>query len=132
MIPKNSILRIARPTDHLRQLSNMYKDGLGFKELGSFIGHSDFDGILLGHDHLPYHLEFTQHRGSIVGFSSTEDHLLVFYITDQSEWEKACEKMISAGFKHVRSFNPYWDNQGKSFEDIDKYRVVLQNAPSPV
>lgn len=29
----------------------------------------------------------------------------------------------------VVSFYPYWDKQGKTFEDPDGYRVVLQNAP---
>jgi hypothetical protein len=28
----------------------------------------------------------------------------------------------------VQSFNPYWDQHGKTFEDPDGYRVVLQNA----
>src|SRR5262245_158380 len=28
----------------------------------------------------------------------------------------------------VKAFNPYWDKQGKTFEDPDGYRVVLQNA----
>jgi hypothetical protein len=26
------------------------------------------------------------------------------------------------------TLSPYWDLQGKTFEDIDGYRVVLQNA----
>lgn len=36
--------------------------------------------------------------------------------------------MISAGFQEVSSYNPYWDLQGRTFEDIDGYRVVLRNA----
>jgi YycE-like protein len=28
----------------------------------------------------------------------------------------------------VKSFNPYWDGNGCTFEDPDGYRVVLQNA----
>jgi hypothetical protein len=36
--------------------------------------------------------------------------------------------MTSAGFREVPSNNPYWDLQGRTFEDIDGYRVVLQNA----
>jgi hypothetical protein len=36
--------------------------------------------------------------------------------------------MIAAGFSPVAAFNPYWDTRGRTFEDDDGYRVVLQNA----
>lgn len=35
--------------------------------------------------------------------------------------------MVMAGFNETKSYNPYWDVVGKTFEDIDGYRVVLQN-----
>ncbi|HCG8759905.1 TPA: prolyl endopeptidase [Vibrio parahaemolyticus] len=35
--------------------------------------------------------------------------------------------MLSAGFMLVLSYNAYWDVAGKTFEDVDGYRVVLQN-----
>jgi prolyl oligopeptidase len=36
--------------------------------------------------------------------------------------------MLAAGFKQVSSFNPYWETRGRTFEDPDGYRVVLQQA----
>jgi hypothetical protein len=36
--------------------------------------------------------------------------------------------MEKAGHKPVTAFNPYWDKNGKTFEDPDGYRVVLQNT----
>jgi hypothetical protein len=35
--------------------------------------------------------------------------------------------MNAAGYKPVKSYNPYWDDKGVTFEDPDGYRVVLQN-----
>jgi len=35
---------------------------------------------------------------------------------------------LAAGFVEVKSFNPYWDKLGRTFEDHDGYRVVLQRA----
>lgn len=35
--------------------------------------------------------------------------------------------MAEAGFKEVSAFNPYWDVNGKTFIDPDKYSVVIQN-----
>lgn len=52
----------------------------------------------------------------------------MFYLPDKDEWEETCERMIAAGFKEVGSYNPFWDIEGKTFEDVDGYRVVLQNT----
>jgi hypothetical protein len=35
--------------------------------------------------------------------------------------------MVEAGYRPVPSNNPYWDQNGKTFEDPDGYRVVLTN-----
>ncbi len=127
MIPEGSTLRIARPTDNLATVSKMYIQGLGFRELGSFKNHKGFNGVLLGHDLHPYHIEFTHHIGTTVGKAPTKDNLLVFYIADRASWSMACSAMEKAGFRKVDSYNPYWDDCGYTYEDIDAYRVVLQN-----
>lgn len=122
------VLRIARPTDLLTAIAAMYATGLDFTVLAQFHDHDGFDAIILGHPHSPYHLEFTTQRGHQVGTAPTQDHLLVFYLPDQDEWEASCAKMLAAGFQRVPSYNPYWDVQGRTFEDLDGYRVILQNA----
>ncbi len=124
MIPHTTI-RITRPTDNLEKIARMYMDGLGFQELGSFNDHQGFDGII-GHPQQVYHLEFTHHRGTTAGNTPTQDNLLVFYIGDKNEWEKSCAQMIAAGFTPVKPYNSYWDFEGKTFEYLDGYRVVLQ------
>jgi len=123
-----AVLRVARPTDHLTTIAEMYAKGLDFTVLAEFHDHDGFDGIILGHSHQPYHLEFTTHRGHQVGKAPTQDHLLVFYLPDQAEWEASCARMLAAGFQRVPSYNLYWEAQGQTFEDLDGYRVVLQNA----
>jgi len=121
-------MRVARPTDNLTAIANMYAKGLGFTMLAEFQDHHGFDGIILGHPKQPYHLEFTSQRGHQVGKAPTQDHLSVFYIPDKNDWEAGCAQMVSAGFRDVPSYNPYWDIQGRTFEDLDGYRVVLQNT----
>lgn len=128
VLPQGSTIRIARPTDNLQEIAEQYSTGLGFKVLGSFEDHDGFNGIMIGHDLQPYHLEFTHHIGTEVGRAPTQDNLLVFYIPDSDQWAATCASMSSAGFKEVVSYNPYWDRIGKTFEDLDGYRVVLQNA----
>jgi hypothetical protein len=123
-----TILRIARPTDNLAAIAAMYATGLNFTVLAQFENHDGFDGVILGHPQHPYHLEFTAQRGHQVGRAPTKDHLLVFYIPGQDEWEASCARMLAAGFTRVSSYNPYWDMRGRTFEDLDGYRVVLQNA----
>ncbi|MDZ8119497.1 VOC family protein [Pontiella agarivorans] len=127
MIFPKTTMRVARPTDHLPEIAAMYEKGLGFEVLARFEDHEGFDGVILGIPGAAYHLEFTHHRGDCVGKAPTEDHLLVFYIEDAAGWAERCEQMESSGFLRVPSFNPYWDACGKTFEDLDGYRVVLQN-----
>lgn len=127
MIKKNTVLRIARATNYLEVISNMYKNGLGLEELGRFKDHDDFDGIMLGRKNGTYHFEFTSNKNTNAENNPNEDNLIVFYIEDNVEWQELCKTMLSAGFKNVKSLNPYWDNSGKTFEDPEGYRIVLQN-----
>lgn len=122
------VMRVARPTDRLLDISEMYAAGLGFTILEQFVDHHGFDGVILGHADHPYHLEFTAQRGHRVGDAPNQESLLVFYVPNTREWEERCARMAPAGFREVASHNPYWDVAGRTFEDLDGYRVVLQNA----
>lgn len=121
-------LRVARPSDDLDAVVKFYRDGLGFTVLYEFKDHDGFDGVMLGHEGASYHLEFTRKHGHKVGKAPTEDNLLVFYLPDVTEWKQAVEQMKLCGHQPVKSFNPYWDKDGETFEDPDGYRVVLQQG----
>ena len=121
-------LRVARPTDHMQAVIRFYRDGLGLVIIGSFADHDEFDGVMLGHPDAPYHFEFTHKRGHAAGRAPTEDNLIVFYLPDKVEWQRAVDRMIAHDYAPVPSFNPYWDERGKTFQDPDGYRVVLQNT----
>lgn len=122
------VLRVARPTDQLAAVVRFYRDGLGLAVIASFEDHAGFDGVMLGQPHAPYHLEFTTRRGHSAGRAPSQDNLLVLYLPDADEWRRAVERMAAHGYAPVPSYNPYWDVRGRTFEDPDGYRVVLQNA----
>lgn len=124
-------LRIARPTDDPAAVVRFYRDGLGFEVLSEFRDHAGFDGVMLGRPGAAYHLEFTRAAGHPAGRAPSEDNLLVFYLPDEAEWKGAVARLEAAGYVAVRAFNPYWGRAGKTFEDPDGYRVVLQNAAWP-
>lgn len=123
-----TMLRVARPTDHLADVVRFYEQGLGLTRLSSFEDHDGFDGVMLGLPGAPYHLEFTYNRNHTAGRAPTRDNLLVFYIADRRDWQAAVDRMIAAGYTPVPSFNPYWDRFGHTFEDPDGYRIVLDNG----
>jgi hypothetical protein len=125
------ILRVARPSDDLEALLLFHRDGLGLDLLFRFEDHEGFDGIMLGRAGSPYHFEFTRAKGHTAGRAPTQDNLIVFYIADEDAWRLAVERMRDCGFAPVASFNPYWDRQGRTFEDPDGYRVVLQQGSWP-
>ena len=124
-------LRVARPSDNLDAVVKFYRDGLGFPVLNEFTDHNGFDGVMLGHQGADYHLEFTRKHGHKVGKAPTEDNLLVFYLPDETDWKRAVDQLERHGYRPVKSFNPYWDKKGKTFEDPDGYRIVLHHASWP-
>jgi catechol 2,3-dioxygenase-like lactoylglutathione lyase family enzyme len=103
------ILRVARPTNDLHKVADFYTRGLGFEVLASFENHEGFDGV-------------------IVERAPTTEHLLVLYLPERDAWSAAVERLEALGVSACESENPYWDRQGKTFEDPDGYRIVLQNA----
>ena len=121
-------LRIARPVNSLIKSTEMYRDGLGLSVLGQFRNHDGFDGVMLGDPESNYHFEFTIRDSHPIIPTPTEEDLAVFYIADLLEWNTACKRMHSVGFRSVTSLNPYWTASGLTFEDNDGYRVVLQNG----
>lgn len=121
-------LRIARPVRDLRHAVAQYQQGLGLEELASFADHDGFDGTMLGLRDADFHFEFTVCRRHPVTPQPTPEDLFVFYVPDHQAWTERCQAMRGAGFKEVESFNPYWSQQGCTFEDGDGYRVVIQRA----
>jgi len=120
-------IRIARPVSNLARTQAMYCDGLGLQVMGSFADHDGFDGVMLGFAGAGCHFEFTHCRTQPVAPTPTHEDLFVFYIQDPAQWEAACARMLAAGFRRVISLNPYWEVQGRTYEDHDGYRIVLQN-----
>ena len=124
-------LRVVRPSDDLEPVVRFYRDGLGFELLYEFRDHEGFDGAILGHAGAAYHLAFVHKAGHKVGRAPTKNNLLVFYVPDADEWERAVRRLEALGHRPVKAFNPYWDKNGKTFEDPDGYRIVLQHASWP-
>lgn len=106
----------------------MYCRGLGLRIVDGFENHEGFDGVMLGLEGASYHFEFTHCRTHPVAPAPTPEDLVVLYIPTAAEWQAACGRMLTAGFQQVASFNPYWESNGRTFEDPDGYRTVLQQA----
>ncbi|SER60130.1 Glyoxalase/Bleomycin resistance protein/Dioxygenase superfamily protein [Faunimonas pinastri] len=126
------VLRVARPANDLAALQRFYGDAAGFAVLGSFDGHDGFDGLILGYPGAGWHLELVREHGTSAARAAGEEHLLVLYLPDAERWQAAVSRMESHGFRPVRSNNPYWDRRGRTFEDPEGYRLVLQNAAWPL
>lgn len=121
-------LRVARPVRDLGRSAEMYRTGLGLSIIGGFEDHDGFDGVMLGVPGAGWHVELTVCRFHPVEPAPTPEDLVVLYLPEEGEWEAACARMERAGFRRVPSFNPYWETSGRTFEDRDGYRFVLQRA----
>ena len=125
---KVQAFRVARPSDDLDAVVRFYRDGVGLEVIASFDHHDGFDGVMLGLAGSSYHLEFTKNTKHPAGRAPSPDNLLIFYIPDRPTWDAAIRRMKDTGYDTVKSFNPFWDHLGVTFEDPDGYRVVFQNA----
>lgn len=120
--------RIARPTTRLNQVVSFYNKGLGLKVLGSFKGHSGYDGVMLGLPGTSHHLEFTQQDGLTSLPAPTKENLLVLYFDSQQKYREANERLESLDIWPVEPENPYWKGRSETYEDPDGWRVVLFNG----
>jgi catechol 2,3-dioxygenase-like lactoylglutathione lyase family enzyme len=122
-------VRIARPVRDIARSRDMYCRGLGLHVVASFEDHDGFDGVMLAAPRATRHFEFTRCRTHRVVPTPTPEDLVVIYVPHQIEWEALCASMLAAGFRAVvPSFNPYWEVRGRTFVDLDGYRVVLERT----
>ena len=106
----------------------MYARGLDLQVLDRFNDHDGFDGVMLGLPGAAYHFEFTVRRSHPMPSTSSPEDLLVFYVPDRRQWERTCARVLAAGFRPVAPVNPYWELRGRTYEDPDGYRVVIERA----
>ncbi len=120
-------VRFSRATNSIERVREFYVQGLGLDILSEFSGHEGFDGIMLGKPGEEYHLEFTHQSGVIVAGAPCRENLIVFYVPNPQEWKKIVDRMEQHGFQAKASHNPFWDRNGKLFEDFEGYGVVIYN-----
>ena len=120
--------RFARPTNQLAKIKAFYMDGLGLEELGSFTGHSGYSGVMLGLPHSEYHLEFTAHEEQEPLPKPSKENLLVLYFESEEKYEAANRRLQAYGVQPVEPENPDWKGKSQTYEDPDKWRVVLLNG----
>ena len=121
-------VRVARPTDRMKEVVRFYCDGLGLKQTGSFEDHDGYSGVMLGLPGRVYHLEFTEHSEGSPCPAPTKDNLLVLYMPDEEAINRLVERLGLLGYAPVPPENPYWEEKGITFEDPDGWRVVLMNT----
>jgi uncharacterized glyoxalase superfamily protein PhnB len=121
-------LRVARPTNKLKEVTEFYQKAVGLEKVGSFENHEGYDGVMLGLNGIPYHLEFTQHIDGSPCPAPTKDNLLVFYFDSPDKYKQAVNRMQKFGAIPVDPENPYWKDKSLTFEDPDGWRVVLFNG----
>ncbi|MGE7929737.1 VOC family protein [Lysinibacillus xylanilyticus] len=121
-------VRIARPTDKLKEIEKFYCEGVGLEKIGSFSEHRGFTGIMIGLPNASYHLEFIEHIEGSPCPAPTKDNLLVLYIPKRSTIQLIAERLLQMGYPEVEPENSYWAEKGVTIEDPDGWRLVLMNT----
>ena len=121
-------VRIARPTERLQEVVAFYRDGLGLRELERFEDHHGYDGVILGLPGRTYQLEFMQRRRGGPCSPPSADNLLVLYVPHADQILTISERLERRGCRPVEPENPYWLGHSVTYEDPDRWRVVLCNG----
>ncbi|MGE8036983.1 VOC family protein [Lysinibacillus sp. NPDC093692] len=121
-------VRVARPTDKIKEIEEFYCEGVGLEKIGSFSGHRGYTGIMIGLPNASYHLEFIEHIEGSPCPAPTKDNLLVLYIPKRSTIQRIAERLLQMGYPEVEPENTYWAEKGVTIEDPEGWRLVLMNT----
>jgi catechol 2,3-dioxygenase-like lactoylglutathione lyase family enzyme len=114
-------LRVARHTDNLEAVVGFYRDVVGLPEVGRFVDHAGYDGVILDVPGTQTHLEFTT-GGGLEAAPAHPENLLVLYFDDVASRDALAER---TGQEPVRPENPYWERHALTFADPDGCQLVL-------
>ncbi|MBF4464477.1 VOC family protein [Flavobacterium sp. LC2016-12] len=117
-------LRVARHTNDLERIENFYVDILGFERLGGFQNHNNYDGVFIGKSGLDWHFEFTQ-SDSKAKHTFDEEDVIVLYPKTISDYNELKNKLVRNNISTIAAINPFWNENGKMFQDPDGYRIVI-------
>lgn len=117
-------LRVARHTDNLEIIENFYINILGFERLGDFQNHKDYDSVFIGKTGLDWHFEFTQSKVK-ANHSFDEDDVIILYPKTILDYNELIDKLEHHNISTITAVNPFWNENGKMFQDPDGYRIVI-------
>ncbi|WP_343317390.1 VOC family protein [Arthrobacter sp. TMP15] len=116
-------IRFARPTRDIEAAIRFWVDGVGLPLQGrqedEVSGHKL---AFIGWPDATWHLEIVQ-DDTLQPTPSAED-LFVIYLGGTID-EDAISRIEHAGGVRVAARNPYWDQHGMTFTDVDGYLLVL-------
>lgn len=117
-------LRVARHTDNIEKIEDFYINLLGFECLGRFENHNNYDGVFIGKSGLDWHFEFTQSETK-ANHTFDEDDVIVLYPKTILDYDELINKLLRNNISTITALNPFWNENGKMFQDPDGYRIVV-------
>ncbi|TDO71197.1 hypothetical protein EV143_10952 [Flavobacterium chryseum] len=117
-------LRVARHTDNIEKIEDFYINILDFECLGRFQNHNNYDGVFIGKSGLDWHFEFTQSETK-ANHTFDEDDVIVLYPKTILDYNELINKLLRNNISIITATNPFWNENGKMFQDPDGYRIVV-------
>lgn len=118
------ILRIARHTENIQNVTDFYIDILGLERIGGFEHHAGYDGIFVGKQVSDWHLEFTTSAEKPSHYFD-EDDIIVFYPSTKAVFEAIIDRIRKRNIETLKAKNPYWNENGILIKDFDKHNVII-------
>ena len=120
------ILRIARHTNRIKEITQFYTGVIGLEIIGQFENHDGYDGIFIGKKNLGWHLEFTT-SATAAAHIFDEDDLLVFYPESVGEYQSILKSIALQKLEIHVPKNPYWRENGILVTDPDGFGIIISS-----
>lgn len=78
----------------------------------------------MGKENTDWHLEFTS-TNEVINSKYDEDDILVFYPTNEKEYEQIVKNIKENNIEILLSKNPYWKENGILIQDPDKFNIII-------
>lgn len=118
------VLRVVRHCADPVALAAQYRAALRMDGQRGFAGHDGYAATFLGRAGAGWHLAFV--RAPRPRASSPEfEEALALYEPDSQQWQQRVTDLECAGFVRASSPDPYWNDHGASFSDLEGFRVIV-------
>ena len=118
-------MRTARHVTALEPMRYFYVHLLEMREIGGFVDHNGYDGMILGSPEGNWQVEFTVSQDKPEHHFDEDDLIVLYY--EAAKYDAVIEKLTAENYVTFIPKNPYWVAYGNLYKDPEGFGVMVVN-----